>query len=53
MESMGWGGRSHAPPLLVRLGLGVPETCVEIPSRATVRVKAGVLRKNVEVRRAA
>ena len=50
---MGWGGRSHAPPLLAHWGLGVPETSVEIPIRAILRVRARVLRKHVEIRRLA
>ena len=32
--SMGWCGRSYAPPLLARRGLGVQETSIEIPIRA-------------------
>ena len=40
---MGWGGRSLAPPLLVRRGLGVLETSVEIPIRAILLVKAHVV----------
>ena len=39
---MGWGGRSHAPPLLVRWGLDVQRKCIEIPIRAILRVKARV-----------
>ena len=50
---MGWGSRFYAPLLFARLGLGVPKTSVEVPIRAISHVKAGVLRKNVEIRRLA
>ena len=49
--TMGSGGRSRAPPLRVRWGLGVGERGIGLPFRAILRMKARVLNKNVEIRR--
>ena len=45
---MGSCGRSHALPLLVRLGLYFPEMCVEFLIWAIQSVKARGWRKHVE-----
>ena len=47
---MGWGGRSRAPPLRVRRGVGVTETSVERAVRAISRANAPFSRKNGDIR---